>query len=239
GSVWIAWIRRIVTELNRIVLHAGWPGTRNDGLQGTYFPRFKCSRHSARERQFIVRKSPIGPRIELPICVDITLLLSVERANAHRKRNKIGLLVREVVRSAWEVWRIAVHGKEVAGLIVMSAARANRDGIFWSDGPVLGAAVGSGWSNTRNLQVVNHPSFIPPGFVVDHKQTGDVGEHVDGRPHILGICRQTCFRLQNTRTEPIVGSCPLGPVAVGFVPSLMPGTIVVKTLGSKPVVSSK
>jgi hypothetical protein len=54
-----------------------------------------------------MRKGPVGPRIELPICVNIALLLSVERANTHGKGNKIGLLVREVVGGTGEVRRVA------------------------------------------------------------------------------------------------------------------------------------
>src|SRR5262249_48170044 len=48
------------------------------------------------------------------------------------------------------------------------------------------------------------------------KQTGDVGEHVDGRANIIGICRQTRFGLQNYSHGTNRGQLPVGPCGGWF-----------------------
>ena len=50
-------------------------------------------------------------------------------------------------------------------------------------------------------------------------------------PGSLGSVGKPGLGSNTTRTAPMVGRSPLGPVAVGATPSLMPGIVVVKTLG--------
>ena len=58
-------------------------------------------------------------------------------------------------------------------------------------------------------------------------------------PGSFGSVGSPGFGSSARRTEPRVGVSWLAPVAVGATPSLMPAIVVVKTFGSKPVVSSR
>src|SRR6266849_8592245 len=83
-----------------------------------------------------------------------------------------------------------------------------------------------------------HPSYHPDSLLITHRPEISVNTSMAARTS-SGFVGRPALGSKTTRTEPIVGNCPLGPVAVGLVPSLIPGTIVVKTLGSKPAVSSR
>src|SRR5262245_50911161 len=90
----------------------------------------------------------------------------------------------------------------------------------------------------RYVQIVDHPAVVLAGPVVDNEQSGNIGEDVDKRSRVSGIGRKAGLGLQHD-TNGAEGRPQLAPVTVNCAVSLIPGMSVVKTLGSKPVVSSR
>src|SRR6266516_1061705 len=82
------------------------------------------------------------------------------------------------------------------------------------------------------------PSYQPDSLLITNRP--DRSEKMStNAPGSLGSVGRPGFGSSATRTEPIVGRSPLGPVAVGATPSLMPLTVWVNTFGWNPLVSSR
>jgi len=120
-------------------------------------------------------------------------LLCVEGSDAHGETDGVGLDIRKMIRHTWKVRRVAVSREDMAGNIVTAPQRLQRFGIGGGDGSELRvpASIPSRRSNVRHCDVMDHPAFIPAAFVINNKQTRDVGEHVDERLWIIRISWQS------------------------------------------------
>ena len=86
---------------------------------------------------------------------------------------------------------------------------------------------------------MNHPSLIPAALVVDDEQRVDVGEDIDERLWVRGIGGQSGLWLQHQAHRTHRRQSAIRPGGRQLHWSLTPGNVVVKTFGSKPLVSSK
>jgi hypothetical protein len=82
------------------------------------------------------------------------------------------------------------------------------------DHPKLGMPVGPRHRiDHRNRQVMDHPAFVPPAFVVDDEQAGNIGEDVDEGIRIVRIRWQPRLGLQH---EAHGSHCRQSTVAAGY-----------------------
>src|SRR5215472_11181103 len=95
--------------------------------------------------------------------------MRIERAQANREAYGVGLNLREVILSAWQMNRVAVDGEDISRNIVAGAHALERGGVGSSDSSKLSATTATAprWSNWRHDEVVNHPAFVPARFIVD------------------------------------------------------------------------
>ena len=84
-----------------------------------------------------------------------------------------------------------------------------------------------------------HPSYQPLSLLMTNNGEMSVKTSMKARGS-FGSVGSPGLGSSTTRTAPTVGSPQFPPVTVSCtLPSFTPGIMVVKTLGSKPVVSSK
>src|SRR5215469_1001758 len=100
--------------------------------------------------------------------MNVALLLRIEGSNADGKGNKVGLAIGEVIRRAREVRGIAVNGEETSRHVIVSAQCSNSSGVIRSNSPVLRVAVPARRRNAWDPQIVDHPTFVPTGLIVNH-----------------------------------------------------------------------
>jgi len=94
-----------------------------------------------------------------------------------------------MIGRAREVRGAAVDCKDVARLVVAGTHPRKDRGVALGDRSELGMPVVARSGNIRHGNVVNHPSFIPPAFVVDHEQRRNVGEHIVEGARVVRIGR--------------------------------------------------
>src|SRR5690242_16058150 len=113
--------------------------------------------------------NPIGALIvELPIGMTVTLLKTVVGAHAYVNRYGVALYVREMVRSTGEVHGLTVSGKNDAGNVMARTHMLKHGGIRRQDSAELRVPIAArGRVHIRNLQIMDHPAFIPATLVVD------------------------------------------------------------------------
>ena len=92
---------------------------------------------------------------------------------------------------------VAICGERVPRQVVAASHRLEQSSIRRKYGSKLRVSVGSRFGlSSGDGQVVNHPALVPAALVVNHKQIRDVGEHVDERARIAGICGQAWLWFQ-------------------------------------------
>ena len=82
------------------------------------------------------------------------------------------------------------------------------------------------------------PSYQPLSLLITNIGSMSVNTSMKARTS-FGSVGRSGFGSRARRTEPIVGMPQSAPVTVSITASLIPGKIVVKTLGSNPCVSSR
>src|SRR5437764_1397398 len=93
-----------------------------------------------------------------------------------------------MVKSAGRMGCVPIYGEVIARHVVPGSHRFKKCCVFRQDGPKLSVSIAA-WlaADTRNLQIVNHPAFIPTAFIVDYKHIRDIGEYVDKRFGIIWV----------------------------------------------------
>src|SRR5262250_2632925 len=92
--------------------------------------------------------NPVRPEVvELPVSVSVTLLQGIVGAHAQIKGNDVGLNVRKMIEYIWQVDRLSVHGKGVAGNVVAASHGFKGCGVRPCDRAELRMAIGA-WGAT-------------------------------------------------------------------------------------------
>jgi hypothetical protein len=94
--------------------------------------------------------------------------------------------------------RASVYSKDVTGNVIATPHFLQLGGIRRQNRTKLCMAI-CAWRriNTRNGEVVDHPTLVPATFVVNDKHWVDVGKHVDEGTRIVGIGRKAGFGFQH------------------------------------------
>ena len=135
--------------------------------------------------------------------------------------------------------RLAVDGEDVSCHIVAGAHSLQDCGVALGNCSELRVAVRRGSRDGGDRDIVDHPPFIPAALVVDDEQRVNVGEDIVESARVVGSVGSPGLGSNTTRTAPTVGRPQFAPVTVNCTWSFTPGIMVVKTLGSKPVVSRR
>src|SRR5262249_44932431 len=96
-AVRVARIIRVIAKGHRPVLDPRGPRTRNNGIEGVHLAILIARGNSASERKFVSREGPVCAPVELPIRVDVSLLLRIEIPQTHRETDGIALDIREML----------------------------------------------------------------------------------------------------------------------------------------------
>jgi len=112
--------------------------------------------------------NPVRPLVvELPIRVNVRLLIGIVRPHALIKGDDIRLFVGEVVGGAREVRSPAVDREDVSWDVVAGAHSLEDVSVAFGDRSELGVAVLARSGDIGDGDVVDHPPFIPATLVVD------------------------------------------------------------------------
>src|SRR5262245_54633184 len=118
----------------------------------------------------------------------------------------------EVIGSVGEAHRVAVHGKDLAGHVMVSAHRLEGSRISRCNGAELGAATRERRSHRCNAQVMDHPAFVPTALVVDYKKATDIGEDIDEGAYVIWVRRKPRLGFQH---HPYGTDCGQAAVSTG------------------------
>ena len=165
----------VVADHLGFVLFAAWPRAGNDRLQLADLAVLEgvrslteIVREAACKGQFIKRVNPVRPLVvELPIRVNVRLLIGIVRPHALIKGDDIRLFVGEVVGGAREVRSPAVDREDVSWDVVAGAHSLDDVSVAFGDRSELGVAVLARSGDIGDGDVVDHPPFIPATLVVD------------------------------------------------------------------------